>query len=296
MLFTAVFTALISLLSPFLGLIFLIASGGKSVLINFSHRYVFFVLFGGIVVLIAQLGLFPQDIVRYTDVLIGVGMSSFIFMTVLIATSKYETSILASSGFSIAYAYLRTRLFGTIMLQNYDFMAKLNPTLVPIGKNMNPEQLAMFREIVAIGRNLVDHYSIAIWSIGMIIGMYLGSLLLVRSKVIKWDYKYLRFPYELVYLIIGTMIMILLPLTKMLGMNLLLSILPLYLIQGSAIMEYFLGNHLAKFPIVRFLLILVVLFNYPLLVLLTFVGLLDSWFNFRKIEIREENDENHFVE
>jgi hypothetical protein len=295
-LLTAVFTALISQLSPFLGLIFLIASGGKNIILNFSYRYVFFILFSGIVILTTQLGLFPADLVRYADVLIGVGFGSFIFFIVLLKTSKYETAILSFSGITIIYAYVRSMVFGTIMLQNYDLMAKLNPAVLPMGKGLNPEQLAMFKYIVKIGRNLINHYNIAIWCIGMIIALYLGSLLLTKSKVLVWDHKFLKLPNELIYLVIGSMIMIVLPMTKLLGFNLLLAILPLYLIQATAIIDFFWGAHFAKSPILRFLLVLVLLLNYPLLVLLVLIGLLDNWLNFRKIEIREENDENHFVE
>ncbi len=296
MLLTAVFTALISLISPFLGLIFLIASGGKSIIRNFSHGYVFFILFSGIVVLTTQLGLFPADLVRYVDVLIGVGLGSFIFFVFLLKTSKYESSILAFSGFTILYAYVRSRLFGSFMLQNYDLMVELNPSLLPMGKSLTPEQITMFKYIVKLGRDLIDHYNIALWCIAMIIAVYLGSLLLTRSRVMTWDHKFLKLPYELIYLFIGTMILIVIPLTKVLGLNLLLAILPLYLIQGNAVLDFFWGVHFARSPLLRLLLILVILLNYPLLVLLALVGLFDNWFNFRKIEIREENDENHFVE
>jgi hypothetical protein len=294
-LLTAVFTALLSQLSPFLGLIFLIGSGGKNVIINFSHRYVFFILFSGIVVLTAVSGFFPADLVRYIDVLIGVGLGAFIFFNVLFKTSKYESAILVFGGFTITYAYLRSRLFGTFMLQNYDLMAKLNPVLLPGGKGLNAEQLAMFKYIVKVGRNLTDQYNIAIWSIGMIVAVYLGSLLLTKSRAMIWEHKFLKFPHELLYLVIGTMLLVAIPMTKILGFNLLLSIMPLYLIQGTAIMDFFWGVHFARSPILRFLLILVILLNYPILVLLVLVGLFDNWFNFRKIEIREENDENHFI-
>jgi hypothetical protein len=154
----------------------------------------------------------------------------------------------------------------------------------------------MFSYIVKLGRNLVDHYNIAIYSMSLIIALYIGSIILTRSRAIIWDHKYFKLPHELVFAVIGSMIMVVVPVTKMLGFNLLLAILPLYLIQGTAIMDFFWGVHFARSPILRFLVILVVILNYPILVLLMLVGLFDNWFNFRKIEIREENDENHFVE
>jgi hypothetical protein len=181
-------------------------------------------------------------------------------------------------------------------LENYDIMAKLNPVLLPIGKGFNQEQLMMFKYLVKIGRELVSHYNIAMWCSGMIIAVYLGSLLLTRSRAMTWSHKYIKFPHELVYMVIGCMILIVIPITKVLGLNLLLAILPLYLIQGTAVFDFFWGAHFARSPILRFLVILVILLYYPLLVLLVLVGLFDNWFNFRKIEIREENDENHFVE
>lgn len=296
MLLTAVVAALISQLSPFLGLIFLIASGGKRIISDFSHKYVFFVLFSGIVIATAQLGLFPSDIVRYADVLIGLGLGAVVFFNILLKTSKYEASILAFSGYTIIYAYIRSHLFGKFMLQNYDLLAKLDPSVLSMGKSLNPEQLAMFKSVIKIGRDLTDHYNIAIWCIGMIIAVYLGSLLLMRSKAMIWDHKFLKFPQELIYMVIGTMVLIIFPMTKVLGINLLFAILPLYLIQGVAVVDFFWGTYFARSPILRFLLILVMILNYPLLVLLVIVGLFDNWFNYRKIEIREENDENHFVE
>jgi len=33
--------------------------------------------------------------------------------------------------------------------------------------------------------------------------------------------------------------------------------------------------------------------NIPILILVALVGMLDIWFDFRKIRVMEENDENH---
>jgi len=293
---TALLAVLISQLSPFLGLIFLIASGGRNIIINFSSRYVFFIFFSSIVILTALLGIFPADVVRYCDVLIGVGVGAFIFLMFMMTTTKYETSILAFSGFTIIYAFVRSQVFGNVLLQSYDLFAKMNPALLPFGKNLSSEQLAMFKYVVKVGRNMVENYNIAIWTVGMIVAAYVGSVLLTRSRAMVWEHKFLKFPHALVYPVIVTMIMVIIPETKILGFNLMISILPLYLIQGIALIDFFWGVPLAKAPILRFLLILVILLNYPILLLLIIVGLLDTWFNFRKIEIREENDENHFVE
>jgi len=80
---------------------------------------------------------------------------------------------------------------------------------------------------------------------------------------------------------------------KTVSLNGLLIVAPLYLIQGVAVLDFFWGKFLARTVILRFFLMIALMLNPYMMIMVTFTGLFDVWFNFRKIYTKEDLDENH---
>jgi uncharacterized protein YybS (DUF2232 family) len=67
---------------------------------------------------------------------------------------------------------------------------------------------------------------------------------------------------------------------------------PLFVIQGVAVIEHFLGRYLRRSIVLTTVLIIVGILN-GFVVMVASIGLFDVWFNFRKITDREESHENN---
>jgi uncharacterized protein YybS (DUF2232 family) len=87
--------------------------------------------------------------------------------------------------------------------------------------------------------------------------------------------------------------MFLYPATRVIGTNLLICMSMLYLIQGTAVLSFVWGGFFAKARLLRTMLIMAIILNYPVMILIALIGVLDAWFNFRKLTFKEEIHESH---
>ena len=58
-------------------------------------------------------------------------------------------------------------------------------------------------------------------------------------------------------------------------------------------MDFYWGKFFKKSKFLLVLLIISIIINIPIIILIVLMGVADIWFNFRKIHIMEEIDENH---
>jgi len=284
----AVLSALIALFSPFWGLIFII---------NFGYKYqnqkiVFYCVFAGSIIFLMIIGKF-FDIVRLFDILIGVGISSAYYFRNIHRKYDYKKTILIISFANIGYAFVRHLVFGKILLRNLNEVFQQYEELIKSNFQENSEQFFLALEITEKAKLFMINYYPAIWAITIIFAIYLASIFFSKKAMKKWEHKKVRLPFFLVYILIAILIFVVFPNTRKIGMNGLLMLTPLFLIQGISLLDFYTGNFFKKHRIFLIFFILSVILNYYLIVLLAFTGLLDTWFNFRKIEISEDLNESN---
>lgn len=96
--------------------------------------------------------------------------------------------------------------------------------------------------------------------------------------------------YLIIALLIGIIISVFAPgKAKFIGYNVILIAVSIYLVQGLAIMSFFLAKLKFKLPVRIFSYIFVFLFANPALIFVAFTGIFDTWFDFRKISINKNN-------
>ncbi|MCK4312952.1 MAG: DUF2232 domain-containing protein [Candidatus Cloacimonetes bacterium] len=284
----AVLSALIALFSPFWGLIFII---------NFGYKYqnrknVFYCVFAGAIIFLMIIGKF-FDIVTLFDILIGVGISSAYYFRNIQKKYDYQKTILIISFVNIGYAIVRHLVFGKILLRNLNEVFQQYAELIKSNFQENSEQFFLALEITEKAKLLMINYYPAIWAITIIFAIYLTSIFFSKKAVKKWEHKKVRLPFFLVYILIAILIFVISPNTRNIGMNGLLMLTPLFLIQGISLLDFYTGNFFKKHRFFLIFFILSVVLNYYLIILLAFTGLLDTWFNFRKIEISEDLNESN---
>lgn len=283
----AVLAAFIASLSPLGGLIFTLAYGEKYRENLVKYLAVF--LLAGILLFVLKI----VDIVSFTDIVLGVGVSVWIYFWVFKKTGKFLPAILITYGFSVILAVCKKLIFHAVIMDNIEQAMSIYERMINTSFQNNPEQLDMGLQLLNMTKQIFTNYYIAIWALSMIIGLYLGSLLVSKKSILKWQHKLVRLPYETVYFLILALVIFLIPNWRILGINALLIAAPLFLIQGISILDFYWGNFFKKAKFLLFLLIVSMVFNYFILSLIALIGLLDIWFDFRKIRIMEDIDESH---
>ncbi len=222
------------------------------------------------------------------DALIWVALMMVLFILLLKQSMDMNIALFFALLFQIGYGFLRSHLYAETLIL---FARQMSPLMANFMKNtMNAE---IPQEMLSWMQKLWTTYQVSLWSVLSIIGAFLGLILFIRANPIKWQIRYLKVPYYVVYLLIAALFCLVYQPFRTTGINLTVSLGMLYLIQGTAVLSYLTGDFFQKAKILRFLVIMAAILNYPLLVLISFLGILDVWFDFRRLNIMEEKHESN---
>ena len=232
------------------------------------------------------------------NLLIGVILASYVFFYTLFRYVSYLKAILAAFVVNVGYALIRTlffyQTFASLMEKEYinslAFMEKLseqNPDLI--------DNTELMQELMLLTKKMLIDYQGAIFVLLTIGGVYIGALLLSRRTIFKWNHAVIRLPYYLVYPLIASLAMLLIPnyYTQLSGANALIVIGILLFMQGMSILDWFWGRYIKQSIFLFILLLMSLIFNPYLLILIALTGLSDVWFNYRKLISKEEASENN---
>ena len=286
MIFLAVISVVIATLSPFWGLIFIIAFSGKYQ----KKRSLFYSVYFGFVVFLFLFRVI--DIISFMDLLIGVGLTSALYLWSLQRTLNFINALISAFFLNIIYSILRLIIFGK---QYADIIAEVLENykeFVTQSFQNNNEQLNLALKFTDTFQELFTKYYVGFWVFTIVFAIYIGSLFLSKKGFLKWEHRKIRMPFYLIYILIAALAGFLLPTTHNYGINALIMIAPLFFIQGISIMDFYWGDFFKKSKLLLFLLIFSMVFNYFILILVALIGLTDIWFNFRKIDMEEIDGNN----
>lgn len=222
-----------------------------------------------------------------SDAIISVGLGTALFVLIFKQYLDINKALSILIIFNIAYFFIRSWIFA--------------PTLSVISQQMTPmyenyiqrfPALKFNRESVAWIQNFMLLYQAAIWGSIQISAAFFGILLFNRTSILKQQVRMIRLPNYFVYIMIAALALFLYPISRTLGINLLVCMSVVYLIQGTAILSFAWGDFFAKAKLLRTFLIMAIIINYPVLILIALIGVLDVWFDFRKLTFKEEKHES----
>jgi hypothetical protein len=292
---SAVFAALLAAFSPTLGLIFLIGIGGKYFVRNFRQIYVYLAVYS-VTAAIIGLGLSeskPEALVLVLDLIVGVGIGTYIFFYSLISWKRFELALIVFVAFSVMYFGIRQFfLIDTIMNSITDSLTEsfVDVKGYAVNSGLKESDVVMVLDII---KYIYFQFYIAICVDFALIGAYLGAIVLSKSEIVFWNHKLIRMPFPLVYLLAVMLIAFIMLPDKTYPIDGLFILIPFFLIQGIAVLDFFWGKFLAKTVVLRLIVIIVFLLYTTMWIVISFTGLFDVWFNFRKIYTKEDLDENH---
>lgn len=229
----------------------------------------------------------PAVWLNVTDSIIGIGLGCLIFILILRRNQKLNLALTVLLLVQVGYYLLRSWMFfpaiQALSLQSkpvYEMYLERMPKL-----DFNADAITWIQ-------NFMLKYQAAIWGSFQILAVFLGFMLFNKHSFYKRSIRYIKFPYEVVYLMIAALVLTLIPTTRTWGLNALICMSVFYLIQGTAVLSFVWGGYFARVKLMRTLLIIAVIINYPILILIALVGIIDNWFDFRKLNIMEEKHES----
>ncbi|TFH44552.1 MAG: hypothetical protein E4G94_03545 [ANME-2 cluster archaeon] len=244
----------------------------------------------GFVIVIGLIAAFDNSLAVWlnaSDAIVGIGLGSVLFIFILRQYRNVSLALTVILVFEIVYYLLRSWIF-------YPSHIALSQQMTPVYETYLKRfpNLKFDANAIAWIQNITLKYQTAIWGSFQILAVFLGILLFNKTSVLKQQVKFIRFPFLIVYLLITALALSLNPITRMWGINALICMSLLYLIQGTAVLSFIWGSYFAKAKMMRTLLIMAVIINYPVLILIALIGVIDVWFDFRKLNLLEEKHES----
>ncbi len=232
------------------------------------------------------------DIISFMDLLIGVGLTSVLYLWSLQHTLNFINALISAFFLNIIYSILRLVIFGKQYAEIIAEVLGNYKEFVTQSFQNNNEQLTLALKFTDTFQELFTKYYVGFWVFTIVFAIYIGSLFLSKKGILKWEHRKIRMPFYLIYILITALAGFLLPTTHIYGINALIMIAPLFFIQGISIMDFYWGDFFKKSKLLLFLLIFSMVFNYFILILVALIGLTDIWFNFRKIDMEEIDGNN----
>ncbi len=270
----AVVSSLVSIISPFWGLIFwtvnicdLLRKKAKDVNIGFG-------IFG-IVVIVSAL-VMQMDMLRIADVLIGIGLATYLFSQIYVS-SGYRNAFSFYALFQLCYGFLRKYLFADSLLASKDLIISqldANRALFENYENLETEYLKMIDSYF----NNIELF----WIIPMIFALVTGMIFTRKNVIMKFHTIAYKLPDSLIYVMMLGFALAIFQQTRFIGLPITITFVLLLAIQGFPIVWLWLLGSTFNNTLLRILTYIIILLNFHIFILVScIVGLIDIWFNLK---------------
>jgi len=281
LLFLVVSSLLVTLLSPVIGYIYLVSVGGKYMYDDTNKIISVPILLIAGTLTLWSLGMIT--ILEVSDISVGVVLALIIFISTLRKNNNYVAAFFSAGLLQVLYAVIRSLLFGSVYKDRIDtFLTGYNAFVDHNVANLGNSVEAPSELIDTIIRLMVE-YQAAIWSITMLLGMYLAMVFLAKRMSIEWKHHLIRFPYWFSYVLIIVLCLAIIPDTRTIGINGLLMIMVFFLIQGLSITDFIARNHFKKSRFIMIATIILIIVNFFFAIFIATIGMLDYWLDIRKL-------------
>lgn len=260
---------ILAVLSPFMGLVLLLMFCARTISTSMLSPWKALIM-----VFIAPLGLLLWDKslasqLMALDAIFAVGTVALIYLYMLRHNYVLSEAFMVANLVLVAYGLLRFQLFAGYHLAAFEqgliAMKEQMPALV---------DNAILLESLPVWKMLLP----AVWIITQSLALFIGFLLFQKLLKIPVSLANMRFPGLYNLLIIAILPLFLIEQTKMLSVNMLISLCAIPFLQGVSLMWQKLSMIFANRFILSIFMIIIVLYASILLVLF---GFADMWLNKR---------------
>ena len=159
----------------------------------------------------------------------------------------------------------------------------------------NSEQFLIFSEMMDVSTHFYLSYSPGMWIAFMMLCLLIGYFIVFRKNEDYVPINQFQVHIYVCYITMFALGISLLPGVKLIGVNLLIAIMPLFLIQGMAVANQKMINWFSRSMLLKVMAIICIIINPYVVLFLSIIGLFDNWLDFRKIYKEEkENSQDNF--
>jgi len=285
------FGLLIGLISPAVGVLFVIPTSGKILMENPQQAHKFFIGWVVLCVLFYLINL--TDTVQTLNLIVGAGLSCFILFHLIkrnLELNQIFMFLLILNTFFIA---IRQYLFSERLFSQYNQAADEAALMISHNFAENSEQYLVFMELVEMSKTFYMRYSPGIWISTMMLCLMLGYYLLSRKKIELNSIKYFQTHVYIIYSLVFALVIAVFTENRVYSINYLIALVPLFLIQGLGVIIIKIGKWFRNSKLLIALAVISLVINPYIILFISVVGLFDSWFDFRNLSKSEDLNENH---
>ncbi len=294
MIVRAILASVMAIFSPFVSLFFIINISSDFVYKKAYDLYVFFTVFA-----VCIGAMYLGKLINFhtlTDSIFGVAVVGLSFHFFFRTGFSYERALLLCFLLNIGYGLIRVTLFSGPLQKELELVFQQNSNFLQQNFSGDKEQLTLLQNSFTSLKAFILQHQFALWAIFMELSAYLGALWFSKKFFLKWNHQLIRWNNNIIWYFVMGLVLYLYPQTKSTGLDLVLIVSVLFLLQGFAIVDFFLGRFLRQSKWMMFFFVIFLILNYFALLIIVLVGLLDFWVNFRKLSIMEvknnESDSN----
>jgi len=260
---------ILSMLSPWLGLVLLLSFAAKSITLSLTKPLQSLVLFFLAPVTVLILDSDPAIRIMALDAIFGAGVVILVFLVTLKKNHVLSESLMLSFLAMAAYGILRFQFFGAYQNQLFDQ-----------GIATLKQQFSTMLDLTVLDQMLPIWKSVlpAVWIVSQGLALLTGYLIFIRLLQVPNTLQNLRFPALYNLLVIAVLPLYLFEQTKVLSINALIALCFIPLLQGISVMWNRLGIIFNNRILIGILMIIITLYANILLVLL---GFADMWLSQR---------------
>jgi len=291
MIIIAVFSIILSVISPALGLILIILYANQIKLLDTTKYITFYSVWAALCTILYLIE--AIDLLTFYNIALNVGLLSFIAIEMLKREKYLENIMLTAFGFTGIVAALKYYLFNEKVVTAINDSTNLLANLLNERFSKGTDDYQMIINTLNASKDLYMklYYSFAVFT--MIIALWIGFIF-VNKKLFR-PYSHSRYNNSnvLIAIVIIALFLIINPGTKVLGINILIPCIALYFIQGLSVVAFYFGRIIKGSKMLLFIGILSLIFNPYLIVFLAFLGFVDNWADIRKLNKTEKTNENN---
>lgn len=282
---------LISIFSPAVGTLFIIPTSGKMLYEKKQANLHFFFIWVTASIITWFLGIINH--IQLINIVFGVGLSIFLVFEFLKKKFNIDIIFMILLFYNSLFMLIRQLIFAKTIFADYKRSVDEAIKILSSRFDDNPEQFQLFMDMVEITKEFYLKYSPGIW-IGtfllcLMIAYYFFSKGYFQINILK---KYRTNVFVIYTFVIALALTVINP-TKIIAINYLIALVPLFFIQGIAIIQKKIGYWFLLSKILLIIAIFSLILNPYLVLFISVIGLFDNWFDFRNLSQLEDSHENN---
>ena len=265
----------------------MIPTAGKTLLQDAQKTSVFFIAW-----LVLCILMFSQNFIDHIHTLnlISAGISCFLLIYFLRRNLEMNFIFMILLLFNSAYVALRQYLFAGFIENQFNQSITQIMDIVANRYSESSEQYMIFSELMDVSTHFYLSYSPGMWIALMMLCILVGYFITFRQSEDYVPISQYQVHLYVCYVAVLALGICILPGFRLIGINLLLAIMPLFLIQGMAVAHHKMVSWFSHSLLLKIIAIICIIINPYIVLFLSIIGLFDNWLDFRKLYNVESTD------